>query len=56
MANLARYANVQPSEFEQMLESDAVALSKQVDALRKGDQDFQVELTKWIVRSSGMRA
>jgi hypothetical protein len=55
MAHLARYGNVAPSEFEQMLEDDAVALAKQVGRLHKGDQELLIELAKGVMKSSAGR-
>lgn len=52
MAGLARYGNVQPSEFERMDERDALRLARQLDELRRGDDKVTVEYVKVLARAA----
>ncbi len=53
MAVLARYGNVQPSEYDDMDHRDACSLAVEVYRLHDNDQELTVELAKAQIKASG---
>lgn len=59
MAILARYASVSPAEFDEMHYPDSRRLAEEVrkivEAEEKERAEFQLELTKAVIKSNGAR-